>query len=55
MGEELYYIDLIVDYIIDNVLMDIEKEFNLIVVYGVDVDVVIVINVVKCYLMMLEY
>ena len=39
MGEESYYIDLIADYITDNVLTDTEKEFNLTVVYGADVDV----------------
>ena len=39
MGEESYYIDLIADYITDNVLSETEKEFNLTVVYGADVDV----------------
>ena len=39
MGEESYYIDLIADYITDNVLNETEKEFNLTVVYGADVDV----------------
>jgi hypothetical protein len=39
MGEEPYYIDLISDYITDNVLNETEKEFNLTVVYGADVDV----------------
>ena len=29
MGEESYYIDLIADYITDNVLNETEKEFNL--------------------------
>ena len=38
MGEESYYIDLIADYITDNVFNDTEKEFNLTVVYGADVD-----------------
>ena len=37
MGEESYYIDLISDYIVDNVLTDTEKVFNLTVVYGADV------------------
>ena len=40
MGEESYYIDLIADYITDNVLNETEKEFNLTVVYGADVDVI---------------
>ena len=33
MGEESYYIDLISDYIVDNVLTDTEKEFTLTVAY----------------------
>jgi len=36
MGEESYYIDLIADYITNNVLNETEKEFNLTVVYGAD-------------------
>ena len=45
MGEESYYIDLISDYIVDNVLTDTEKVFNLTVVYGADVDIA---TVIKC-------
>ena len=52
MGEESYYIDLIADYITDNVLNDTEKEFNLTVVYGADVDVATIINAAKRYPMM---
>ena len=55
MGEESYYIDLIADYITDNVLADTEKEFNLTVVYGADVDVATVINAAKRYPMMSEH
>ena len=55
MGEESYYIDLIADYIIDNVLRETEKEFNLTVVYGADVDIATVINAAKRYPMMSEY
>ena len=55
MGEESYYIDLIADYIIDNVLSETEKEFNLTVVYGADVDIATVINAAKRYPMMSEY
>lgn len=55
MGEEAYYIDLISDYIMDNVLTDTEKEFNLSVVYGADVDIATVINAAKRYPMMSEY
>ncbi len=55
MGEESYYIDLIADYITDNVLNETEKEFNLTVVYGADVDIATVINAAKRYPMMSEY
>ena len=49
MGEESYYIDLISDYIVDNVLTDTEKEFNLTVVYGADVDIATVTILVLCH------
>ena len=55
MGEESYYIDLIADYITDNVLSETEKEFNLTVVYGAGVDIATVINAAKRYPMMSEY
>lgn len=55
MGEESYYIDLITDYVVDNVLSETEKEFNLSVVYGADVDVAAIINAAKRYPMMSEY
>ena len=55
MGEESYYIDLIADYIEANVLTDVEKEFNLTVMYGADVDIATVINAAKRYPMMSEY
>ncbi|MCD8080406.1 MAG: DNA polymerase III subunit delta [Bacteroides sp.] len=54
MGEEPYYIDLIADYIAEHILTDIEKEFNLTVVYGADVDVATVINAARRYPMMSE-
>ena len=55
MGEEPYYIDLIADYITDNILTKTEKEFNLTVVYGADVDIATVINAAKRYPMMSEH
>lgn len=55
MGEESYYIDVIADYIAQNVLSDAEKEFNQTVVYGSDTDIVSVINAAKRYPMMSEY
>ena len=55
MGEEDYYIDLIADYIEENVLTDEEKEFNQTVMYGADVDIATVINAAKRYPMMAEH
>lgn len=55
MGEESYYIDLIADYITEHVLTDTEKEFNLTVCYGSDVDMATVINTAKRYPMMAEH
>jgi len=56
MGEEDYYIDKIADFIIDNVLSETEKDFNLTVVYGSDVaDVAAIVNLAKRYPMMAEH
>ena len=55
MGEEPYYIDLIADYMTDNSMTETEKEFNLTVVYGADVDIATVINAAKRYPMMSEH
>lgn len=55
MGEEPYYIDQISDYIEDKILDESEKDFNLSVLYGKDVDINVVINAAKRYPMMSEY
>lgn len=55
MGEEPYYIDLISDFIQNNVLGDAEKEFDQTIVYGKDVDIQTVINAAKRYPMMGTY
>ena len=55
MGEESYFIDQVADYIIDNVLTETEKEFNLTVVYGMDTDIATIINAAKRYPMMSKY
>ncbi len=47
MGEESYFIDLISDYIINEVLNDTEKEFNQTVLYAKDIDVQTVISTAK--------
>ncbi|MCD4729302.1 MAG: DNA polymerase III subunit delta [Bacteroidales bacterium] len=54
-GEESYYIDQISDYIEDNVLTDVEKEFNQTVIYGRETDVQSIISNAKRYPMMANY
>lgn len=55
MGEEPFYIDVIADYIAENVLDETEKEFNQSVLYGSDVDVLTVISEAKRFPMMGEH
>jgi DNA polymerase III subunit delta len=55
MGEETYYIDLVTDYIIKNILNEAEKTFNQLILYGKDVDVATVINSAKRFPMMANY
>lgn len=54
-GEEPYYIDLIANFIEDNILTDSEKEFNLSVLYGRDSNVPDLISVLKRFPMMANY
>lgn len=54
-GEESYYIDAISDYIEENILSDIEKEFNQTIIYGRDTDVTSVISQAKRYPMMANH
>ena len=55
MGEEPYYIDILSDYILNNVLDESEKAFNQTVLYGNDVDMKAVINTAKRFPMMSLY
>ncbi len=55
MGDEPYYIDVISDYIQDNLLDAGEKEFDQTIVYGKDVEIQSVINAAKRYPMMAQY
>ncbi len=55
MGEEPYYIDVISDFIQNNVLDDGEKEFDQTIVYGKDVEISTVINAAKRYPMLAKY
>jgi len=54
-GEEPHYIDLISDYIENNVLDASEKEFNQTVVYGKEVDLVSILGLARQFPMMSEY
>ncbi len=54
-GEESYFIDIISDYIEQNVLSDLEKEFNQTIVYGKDSDVSILISYARRFPMMANY
>lgn len=55
MGEEPYFIDVIANYIENNVLTEMEKGFNLTVVYGTDTDISDIVNTAKRYPMMSDY
>lgn len=55
MGEEPYYIDLISDYIQYEILDESQREFDLSVLYGKDVDITTVINTAKRFPMMSPY
>ncbi|HNW69356.1 MAG TPA: DNA polymerase III subunit delta [Bacteroidales bacterium] len=54
-GEEPYYIDLISDYIEENLLQPEEKEFNLTVMYGRDTDAQAIMDSCKRFPMMSNY
>lgn len=51
-GEEPYFIDLIIDFIAENVLSKDEKEFNFDVFYGKDTEVDHLLGICKSYPMM---
>lgn len=54
-GEEPYYIDLISDYIEENVLNESEREFNQLVFYGRDTDMSAIVSNCKRYPMMASH
>lgn len=54
MGEEGYFTDRITDYIIENSLTEVERDFNLTVFYGLETDINTVINTAKRFPMMAE-
>jgi len=54
-GEEPYYIDVISDYIEENILNESEQEFNQLVLYGRDTDMASIISNCKRYPMMASH
>ena len=54
MGEEDYYIDKLSDAIVDAVLAEEEKDFNLDIIYGAETDIDKVIELAHAYPMMAE-
>ncbi|MDR0414637.1 MAG: DNA polymerase III subunit delta [Prevotellaceae bacterium] len=55
MGEESYYIDLISNYIQENVLSEADKTFNQTVLYGRDINTKVVVEAARRYPMMGSY
>ena len=54
-GEEAYYIDTISDFIEQNILTDLEKEFNQTIIYGKDTNVPTLISYARRFPMMANY
>ena len=54
-GKEPYYIDLVSNFMIDNVLDETEKAFNQVVVYGKDTPAAVLVDQCKRYPMMGQY
>ena len=54
-GQEPYYIDLVTDFMINNVLPEEEKPFNQTILYGQDTDILTVINTARRYPMMASH
>lgn len=54
MGEEGYFTDRITDYIMENALDEVERDFNMTVYYGLDTDIDTVVTAAKRFPMMAE-
>lgn len=55
MGEEPYFMDKITDLLLEHVLTETEKDFNLTILYGADSDAAKVLNAARRFPMMSEY
>ena len=53
-GEEPYYIDVVSDYILENVLTESEKSFNQTLLYGKDITMDTILTAARRYPMMAE-
>ncbi|HNP17674.1 MAG TPA: DNA polymerase III subunit delta [Fulvivirga sp.] len=53
-GDETYYIDLIADYIENNILNETEKSFNQTIIYGRDANISTILNHARRFPMMAE-
>ena len=47
MGEEAYFIDQLTELLLDKVLTETEKDFNLLTFYGVDSDVNTIVSAAR--------
>ncbi|MCD4724561.1 MAG: DNA polymerase III subunit delta [Bacteroidales bacterium] len=54
-GEEEYFIDILTDYLANNVLDEAEREFNQSILYGRDTDVGVIIDTARRFPMMSDY
>ena len=55
MGEEAYFIDQLTELLLEKVLTEAEKDFNLLTFYGVDSDVNTIVTAARRFPMMAEY
>ena len=55
MGDEPYFIDIITEFVLKNILNESEKAFNQSVFYGKDTEAATIINAAKRFPMMSEY
>jgi DNA polymerase-3 subunit delta len=55
MGEEPFFIDILTDYVVENVLTETEKTFNQLILYGKDTDIKTMINAARRFPMMAQY
>ena len=55
MGEEAYFIDTLTELLVETVLTETEKDFNLLTFYGIDSDMNVIISSARRFPMMAEH